>query len=116
MQSAIGRARLVLGHDGDGMFCHAVLRVTSNPTGNDPKITRAAECNDIGHDVHERCLDYLQTWVDSYWTKRTIGLSIEILELHTDPVRNNDYERGLNLAMRDALEQLGLPAPQIFSL
>ena len=44
------------------------------------------------------------------------GFHAVITEVTSDVERRNDYARAVNLALREALEGLGLPVPQIYDL
>ena len=44
------------------------------------------------------------------------GFHAIITEVTSDPERRNDYARAVNLALREALEGLDFPVPQIYGL
>ena len=113
MQSAVGNARLILGKGVGGMFAHATLRVSTDADENIHPVSISDAAAKLDKSIIEQCERYLMTWVNGY-RKNGVRLCVEVIDVQLDEHRKNDIERGLNLAMRDALEQLGLPKPQIF--
>ena len=113
---AKGRGRFVLGFDSEGAFGHVELVVRVVPNPGHHAVVWQVERPDLPSDARTRTEIYIARNVAAYAARQQVGLEVTITEVTSDPVRRNDYERAANIALRDALERLSLPVPQIFGL
>lgn len=96
-----GKSRFVLGHGASGVFGHVTLLLKAVPDAGQHSVEWQATC------------EYLRKYVAGH---SECGFLATITEVISDPARRNDYERAVNLALRSALEEMGLPVAQIFGL
>jgi hypothetical protein len=113
---ARGRGRFVLGYGADGTYGHVELVLRLAPEPGRHSITWDVARSDLPADARARIECFLAEYLGNYTTRLWVGLEVVITEVCSDPVRRNEYERAANLAIRDALEGLSLPTPQIFGL
>lgn len=112
-----GRGRFILGYGKEGVFGHVALFIQFVPEPGFCVVEwRVNSCNfasDARDLVEKATGEYLHKYIAGH---PELGLRVAIIDVVSDEIRRNDYERAVNLAFRSALEDIGLPTPQIFSL
>lgn len=111
---ALGKGSFVLGYGPDGVFGEVELSAELIPNPGDYWLRWTVGTESASAEARHRIRAFVDSYVASYLeTQPSIGLGITLQKVVMDPVRRNDYERAANLALRDALTQLGLPVPRI---
>lgn len=113
--SGFGRCRYTLGHGQTGNFGHVELYVTPLENSNERtvtwKVANGTNPSEARTEVEQAILGYLEQRMA---VRPGHGYQVVVTEVTSDPVRRNDYTRAAQIAVRRALESLGLPVPQIF--
>lgn len=114
---AYGKCRHVLGRGPSGMFGHVELLLQTVSNLGQCSVQWQVRSNQYALDAREQVeravSEYLSKYVRVY---PEYSFHAVITEVTSDPERRNDYARAVNLALREALEGLGLPVSRIFSL
>lgn len=110
-----GEGRFVLGHGKGGTFGHVELFLQSVPEPGfcavEWQVRNGNPARDARGLVEKAAEKYLRAYVGGHPEH---GFRATIVNVISDAVRCNDYERAVNLALRSALEDIGLLPPQIF--
>ena len=110
-----GRFRFVLGRGNSGVFGHVELSLQAVPKPGQYSVQWQVKGNGYADDAHGRVEKAAGEYLRKYVTGHPeCGFLVTITEVTSDPERRNDYERATELALRLALEEMGLPFPQIF--
>lgn len=103
---------VVLGKGPEGTFGYVGLRLFK--TGSGVAVEWAAGV-EVPLDVQSRVMNFAEQYLADYLNERDFGLRAVILTVLTDPVRRNDYERAVWLAIHGAIVRLGLPVPLLYA-
>jgi hypothetical protein len=112
---ARGRGRFILGFGPSGVFGHVVLLLEAIEPGQYSVLwhVESRHSSIERQQVEDAVVKYLQAYICGY---PEYGLRVTVLEVISDEERQNDYSRAVYLAFRSALQEMGLPTPQIFAL
>ena len=112
-----GKFRFSLGRGSSGVFGHVELLLQATPNPGQFSIQWQVKSNHHANDARDQVAkaasEYLRKYVAGH---PEYGFLVIITEVISDTERRNDYERAATLALRFALEKMGLPVPQIFGL
>jgi hypothetical protein len=112
-----GKSRFILGHGISGVFGHVALSLQAAPHPGQYSVQWQVNGNDHAEEAQEQVEKAISEYLRKYVAGHPeYGFFAIITEVTSDAERRNDYERAVNLALRSALEEMGLPVPQIFGL
>jgi len=110
-----GRGRFILGHGKEGTFGHVGLFLQFVPEPGFCAVEWRVKDRELASGarslVEKATEEYLRRYVVGH---PECGFRVAIVDVISDAIRHNDYERTVNLAFRSALEDIGLPPPQMF--
>jgi hypothetical protein len=107
-----GVGKWVLGWGPTGTHGHVEIALCQT---DQPDAVNVLWSTSVDVETEELISRYVRDCLTAYTHGSGFGLRAEILHVGVDPVRQNDYKRAANLAIRDALEGLGLQPPEVFS-
>ncbi len=112
-----GRGSFVLGYGSSGVFGHIALLLQAVPHPGQYSVQWQVKGSNHAEEAQEQVekatSEYLRKYVAGHPEDGFLAI---ITEVTSDAERRNDYDRAVNLALRSALEEMGLPVPQIFGL
>ncbi len=112
-----GSSHFVLGYGSSGTFGAARLVLETLPVPGQYSVKWEVASRHHTLAARERSERYADEWLRSYTSAYPeFGLTLRILEISEDSERFNDYERAISIALLEALKELKLPIPQIFSI
>ena len=112
-----GSGRFILGYGNKGVFGHVALLIQFVPEPGFCAVEWRVGNRDLAADARDLVGKATGEYLSKYLAGHPeCGLRVAIVDVLYDDLRRNDYERAVNLAFRSALEDIGLPAPQIFGL
>lgn len=114
-KSGYGRGRFVLGHGKEGTFGHVGLFLQFVPEPGFCAVEWRVGDDDSAGDARSRVEKAAKEYLCGYLGGHPeYGFRATVVDVISDAVRYNDYERAVNIAFRSALEDIGLLPPQIF--